>query len=88
MEKAKYFYQEAFPKGSTVKIANRPFLENFLKIWKLHNKLEPHQLNYADQIAEVQSVGFYHGGDVIYKLGGIPGIWHEQCLKSSKISAK
>ena len=22
----------------------------------------------------------YHGGDIIYKLVDIPGIWHEQCL--------
>jgi hypothetical protein len=25
-------------------------------------------------------VGFYHGGDVLYTLDGIPGLWHEQCL--------
>ena len=25
--------------------------------------------------------GFYHGGDELYKLKGMPGVWHEQCLK-------
>ena len=26
-------------------------------------------------------VAFYHGGDPLYKLAGIPGLWHEQCLR-------
>jgi hypothetical protein len=78
----KYIYKEAFPKGSKVKIASRAFLENFLNTWKLHTKLLPEQLDYAGQIAEVESVGFYHGGDQLYKLIGIPGIWHKQCLEA------
>ena len=78
----KNIYTEAFPKGSKVKIASHPFLENFLNTWKLHNKLKPEQLDYAEQIAEVESVGFYHGGDQLYKLKNIPGIWHEQCLEA------
>jgi hypothetical protein len=78
----KNIYNEAFPKGSKVKIASRPFLENFLSTWKLHNKLKPEQLDYAGQIAEVETVGFYHGGDELYKLKGIPGIWHKQCLEA------
>jgi hypothetical protein len=76
-------YQEKFPKGSTVKIASRPFLEDFLRTWKYHNKLQPDQLNYADQIVEVEAVGFYHGGDVLYKLNGIPGVWHEKSLEAA-----
>ena len=82
MEKDDYIYHEAFPKGSKVKIQGRFFLENFLKTWKLHNKLNPEQLNYAEQIGEVESVGFYHGGDELYKLKAIPGIWHKQCLEA------
>ena len=56
-EKEYNIYNEAFPKGSKVKIENRSYLENFLDTWKLHNKLKPEQLSYADQIAEVESVG-------------------------------
>ena len=78
----KPLYKEAFPKGSKVRITNRAFLEMFLKTWKFHNKLEPEQLNYANQVAEVDSVGFYHGGDQLYKLREITGIWHEQCLEA------
>jgi hypothetical protein len=83
MGKTKGLYKAEFPKGSKVKIASRAFLERFLATWNLHNKLEPDQLNYADQVAEVESVGFYHGGDELYRLRGIPGIWHEQCLEAT-----
>ena len=83
MGKMKGIYKEEFPKGSKVKIARREFLEEFLKTWKFHNKLKPDQLNYADQIAEVEGVTFYHGGDELYKLKGIPGIWHEECLEAA-----
>jgi len=76
-------YKEKFPKGSAVKIASRPFLEDFLRTWKYHHKLQPDQLNYADQIAQVEKVGFYHGGDVLYNLNDIPGIWHEECLEAA-----
>jgi hypothetical protein len=84
MGKTKGSYKEEFTKGSVVKIADSAFLENFLKTWTFHDKLTPEQLNYANQIAEVESVGIYFGGDELYKLKGVPGIWHEQCLKASK----
>ena len=82
MGKTKGPYKEEFSIGSTVRIASRSFLENFLRNWKLHHRLEPEQLNYAGQIGEVESVAFYHGGDELYRLKGIPGIWHENCLES------
>jgi hypothetical protein len=81
MGRTKGPYKEEFPKGSSVQIESRSALERFLETWRLHNKLQPEQLDYADQIAEVESVGFYHGGDELYKLRGIPGVWHEQCLR-------
>ena len=73
-------YTAAFPQGSKVRIADRPSLERFMAEWKYHHKLQPEQLAYADIVAAVEKVGFYHGGDVLYNLVGIPGIWHEQCL--------
>lgn len=81
MGKTRGPYKEEFLKGTTVQIADRTSLENFLETWKLHHKLEPEQLNYADKIAKVKSVGFYHGGDELYELRGVPGTWHEQCLR-------
>ncbi len=83
MGKTKGRYKAEFPPGSLVRIANRAFLEHFLKTWKLHNPLEPNQLNYGGQIAEVKTVGFYHGGYELYRLRDIPGIWHEQCLETA-----
>jgi len=81
MGKTKGPYKQEYPKDSTVQIADLAFLENFLKTWKLHHELEPQQLNYANKIAKVKSVGFYHGGDELYELRGVPGTWHEQWLQ-------
>jgi hypothetical protein len=73
-------YREKFPKGSKVQIATRAVLEEFRNTWKLHHKLHPEQLEFADQIAKVEHVSFYHGGAVLYTLEGIPRIWHERLL--------
>lgn len=82
MGKTRGLYNAEFPEGSLVKIASRPLLERFKREWKLHNKLEEAQLDYADARVTVSSVGYYHGGDELYKLEGVPGIWHEACLNS------
>jgi hypothetical protein len=74
-------YKEAFPGGTEVRIADRAFLEEFKATWKYHHKLQPDQLSYADRTARVEKVGFYHGGDPVYKLEGVPGLWLEQCLR-------
>lgn len=73
-------YQERFPKGTCVRIAGKDALERFRDTWQYHHKLESVQLSYADCTTRVALVCFYHGGDVLYKLEGIPGIWHECCL--------
>jgi hypothetical protein len=80
MGRSKGPYNAEFPKGSTVRIADRTILEDFLLTWRYHNKLKPEQLQYANKVATVNSVGFYHGGDELYELEGAPGLWHEQCL--------
>jgi hypothetical protein len=70
-----------FEVGSEVRIAGRAFLESFLEAGQYHNELEPEQLEYADRVAKVREVTFFHGGDEIYALDGIPGVWHEECLR-------
>jgi len=72
-------YQEQYAKGSCVRIASRLVLQQFLRDWKYHSKLQPEQLNYADQFAEVESIGFYHGGDELYELKGI-----RKCARSKQ----
>jgi hypothetical protein len=74
-------YNEAFPVGTEVRVANRSFLEDFMATWKYHHRLVPDQLLYADREATVKEVGFYHGGDPVYALDGVPGLWLEQCLR-------
>ena len=75
-------YKEDFPKGAKVQIKSRGFLDSFRDTWRYHTPLQPEQVEFADRVAEVESVGFYHGGDVLYQLRSVPGIWHEQCLSS------
>jgi hypothetical protein len=76
-------YQEKFPVGSSVRIADRDALEHFRATWRYHNPLAAEQLSFAGREAAIAAVGFYHGGDVLYTLQGVPGVWHEQCLSAS-----
>jgi hypothetical protein len=77
-------YKEAFPAGTRVRVADRTFLERFMVEWRYHHKLRADQLPYADQEAKVKGVAFYHGGDPIYTLEDIPGLWLEQCLRRAE----
>jgi hypothetical protein len=83
MGRTKGPYNPEFLVGDKVRIASREVLEKFYREWKYHNKLIPEQLDFGDKIAEVEpGGGTYHGGDELYKLKGIPGIWHEQLLEA------
>jgi hypothetical protein len=74
-------YQEQFPKGSLVRVKDQATLESFKKEWRLHNPLKSAQLVYAGKEGRVAEVSFYHGGDVLYTVAEMPGVWHEQCLE-------
>lgn len=73
-------YEASFGVGSSVRVADRATLQRFLETWQHHNRLAPEQLSFAGKIAKVEQVGFYHGGDPLYVLKGVPGVWHEECL--------
>lgn len=73
-------YAEKFPVGTPVQVATSTDLKRFRSSWHLHNPLMPEQLGYAGCRAAVAEVGFYHGGDPLYVLQGVPGVWHEECL--------
>jgi hypothetical protein len=75
-------YQQEFPAGTIVRVRDRSILEAFRAEWKWHHPLDPEQLDFAGQRARVKAVSFYHGGDELYELDNIPGIWHEQCLEA------
>ncbi len=74
-------YQERFAVGTKIRIAPLRSLEDFQRSWKYHNNLRSEQLAFAGREADVEKVGFYHGGDVLYELRGVPGVWNEQCLE-------
>jgi hypothetical protein len=80
MGKTKGLNKAEFEVGNEVRIADRAFLEDFMEAGQYHNELEPEQLEYAGRTAKVKEVSFFHGGDEIYTLQGVPGVWHEECL--------
>lgn len=82
MGKTKGLNNAEFEIGSEVRIADRALLESFLEEGQYHNELEPEQLEFAGRVAKVKSVEFFHGGDEIYTLEGISGVWHEECLSA------
>ena len=83
MGKTKGINVAEFEVGSEVRIADRAFLEGFMEEGQYHHDLEPEQLEHAGAVARVKSIEFFHGGDEIYTLEGIPGVWHEECLRAA-----
>ena len=74
-------HKQEFLVGSRVRIRHANVLQEFQRTWKAHNKLQPEQLGHAGRLTEVAEIVLCHGGDVLYELAGVPGIWHEQCLE-------
>jgi hypothetical protein len=83
MGKTRGPYKEEFPAGSQVQIVGIESLKEFANTWRFHHPLENSQLEFAGQTAEVEEVSFYQGGDELYRLRGLPGYWHERCLRAS-----
>ena len=74
-------YKELFRKGHRVRVRPREVLLEFQRTWKFHDPLSDEMVSLAGLSATVLSVGFYHGGDVLYQLDGVAGTWHEVCLE-------
>lgn len=51
-------YPQKFYPGEAVKIATRVVLEAFLRTWRVHNKLDEPQLEFAEQTATVKKSVF------------------------------
>ena len=79
---SKFYGLDKFEEGSYVKIASRDVLEAFQRDWRLHHPLRDEQLRFANRIAKVLKSSMYHGGDILYELEGVPGIWHQICLSA------
>jgi hypothetical protein len=72
-----------FLEGTSVRIADHATLQEFMANWKFHHKLEREQLAFADQTAKVQRISMYHGGDILYELENVPGLWHQHLLEAA-----
>jgi hypothetical protein len=80
MSSKSYYDPAKYPVGSLVRIADSERLREFAATWKYHHKLAENQIEFGGRIAKVLMASMYHGGDDIYKLEDIPGLWHEQLL--------
>jgi hypothetical protein len=76
-------YNAEYPVGSLVRVADREHLERFIAEWNYHHPLTKELLDFAGCVTVVTNVGYYHGGSELYELSGLPGIWHEQCLRAA-----
>ncbi|MFY9632562.1 MAG: hypothetical protein WAJ94_13240 [Candidatus Cybelea sp.] len=75
-------YKERFPIGCPVEVADEETLNHFKATWKYHHPLDAGQLHFAGLITTVSSIGYYHGGDVLYQLRDTPSYtWHDACLR-------
>ena len=74
-------YLPLFAEGSLVRIADRPALEAFRRSWHYHNPIQAEQLEFANTVRRIMNVYYYHGGDELYVLDSVPGIWHPDCLR-------
>ncbi len=81
MGKSRGPYNAEYPAGTRVRIVDKAKLQAFRKTWKYHHPLQEEQLRHSGESAAVREVSFYHGGDELYVLEGVPGIWHEACLE-------
>jgi hypothetical protein len=81
MGSKKGLYNEEYSVGTIVRIISQAELRKCAASWKKHHPLDQNQLEFGGHTAKVKEVSFYHGGDELYVLENIPGIWHECCLK-------
>jgi hypothetical protein len=77
---SKFYGLDKFQVDETVQIACSETLNEFSRTWKLHHSLQSNQFQHAGQIARVKNSFMYHGGDILYELEGMPGLWHQQLL--------
>jgi hypothetical protein len=54
--------------------------------WQWHHPLTEDQLAFAGTETNVTSVEYYHGGEILLRLNGIPGRRHEECVEDCYLS--
>jgi hypothetical protein len=71
---------DKYQPGDLVLIDSPELLASFARTWKRHHPLETRQMAYAGQSAKIANSFMYHGGDILYELEDVPGVWHQQVL--------
>ena len=80
-------YRALYSIGAWVRTVPRADLEAFARTWHSPHDFNPAQLTYADQVARVMQVPCYYAGDALYECQGLPGLWHEACLRPAAPAA-
>jgi hypothetical protein len=81
MEEHVESYSARFAVGDVVCVVGLESLEGFRRPrWPYHHPIEPDKLELAGTGATIASVGYYHGGEALYELEVLPGVWHEATL--------
>ena len=77
-------YEERFPFGCRVRVADEATLRRFAATWKYHHPLQEEQVKYAGMVTTVRTVSFYHGGEVLYQLRDTRDfVWYDACLEAA-----
>lgn len=73
-------YQSDLQVGERVRTLPETQLAVFRDNWSYHHPLSDEQMRFAGDGYTISEVSFYHGGDPLYSLDGVPGVWHRACL--------
>jgi hypothetical protein len=80
-------YFPVFVAGERVRIKSASTLRDYmLPNWPWHHPITQDQLGFAGTEANVIQVEYYHGGDILLRLAGVPGAWHEECVEDCYLS--
>ncbi len=74
-------YHSTFKRGEKVRIKDSQYLEEFQKTWGYHHNISDDQIKQGGKPDTVNSIEYYHGGEVLIGLENVPGVWHEELLE-------
>lgn len=83
---SKYYGFDKFQAGDHVRIRSREILEEF-NLHPIYQRLQESQFEHAGKPAVIAESSMYHGGHILYRLEGIPGIWHQDLFLPAETSA-
>jgi hypothetical protein len=74
-------YNALLAREADVRIADEGLLRQFMRPqYAYHHPVQVGMIEHAGEVAKIAEVAYYHGGDPLYTLYLVPGLWHEACL--------